>query len=291
MNQSFGKFIISGEHSVVFGEPAIVCELKKSITVQILKSDQNIKQSDYERFIFDLFSKKYKLDILNLTVKKVESNLPQKSGLGSSAAYAHAVLKGLVSFFKIKVTKDEMFELVYDSEVFIHKNPSGIDPFAVVYGGNHLFRKNLKTNEFENEKIISSKQYDFLLINSGQASESTGEMVSLVANLVKIDPSKKAIINKIGEITNIIKTQLVDGTFTGDLLNQNQLELEKLNIVGNKAKEIIKEIQENEAFAKITGAGGVKSGSGWILVYAKNLTTVEELCRQNTWEYIKTKVK
>lgn len=290
MNKSNGKFIISGEHSVVYGEPAIVSELDKTISVEIINLDIERELSEYEKFIFNLFTQKYKQNTSGLTVK-AKSNLPQKSGLGTSAAFAHAVLKGLSNYFKIKITKEEMFKLVYDSEVFIHQNPSGIDPFAVVYGGCHLFKKNLVTHKFENKKIVLYRKYNFLLINSGEATESTGEMVSLVKKFLKEDTSNKKIIKNIGKITNKIKQQLTEGTFIGDLFEENQNELDKLNIVGKKAKNIIEEVKKVGSYAKITGAGGVKSGSGWILVYDKNLNKTIKLCNLNNWEYIKTKVE
>lgn len=288
MSQSNGKFIITGEHSVVYGEPALVCELNKTISIKIVQA-KNVIRSKYESFIFIIFSKTYKKDASKLKII-VSSDLPEKSGLGSSAAFAHAVLKSLAEYFNIIISKDEMFKLVYKSEVFMHKNPSGIDPFAVVYGGCHLFKKNLKTNKFENEKISLSKKYDFLLVNSGEAKESTGKMVAKVSELIKRKDLRKIIV-KIGQISREIINQLANGSFDGKLLDENQNELEKLGVVGLKAKQMIDKIKKLGANAKITGAGGNEVGSGWLLVYHEDLNKIISFCKQNSWEYIKTRVK
>lgn len=290
MNQSYGKFIITGEHSVVHGELALVSSLKKAIKVAVSKVAVKPKRSEYESHILDLFEKEYGVDTSFLKLQ-VKSEIPENSGLGSSAAFAHAVLQALADFFNISIPKDEMFQLVFDSEVFVHKKPSGIDPCAVVYGGVHLFRRDLETGKFEKQKISLPKKYVFLLINSGKATESTGEMVSFVAEKIKNEPELKKTIQKIGKISKSIYSELSTGVFLGDLLDENQTELEKLGVVGKTAKNMIAEIRETGAHVKITGAGGIQTGSGWLLVYSKDLDSVKNLCKENTWENIEIEVK
>lgn len=290
MSQSYGKFIITGEHSVVYGETAIVSSLKKTIDVEVIESKNNPKRTEYDKYIFDIFSKIYRVDPSKLLIK-VNSKIPQMSGLGSSAAYAHALLKALAKYFRIKVSKDEMFNLVLDSEVFVHKKPSGIDPCAVVYGGVHKFKKNLDKGEFEIEKINLKNKYNFLLINSGKALESTGDMVSIVAGKLQQNPSLENVIKKIGKLSEKIHKELVSGEFSGKLLRENQALLENLGVVGESAKKMIDEIQKIGVYAKITGSGGVESGSGWILAYANDFSNLKQLCIQNSWENIETEVK
>lgn len=284
---SFGKCIITGEHGVVYGQPALVASLDKELTVSLFvqkpELEEVIKRTKYEQHIFDLFSERFFVDVTQLAIQ-VESQIPQNSGLGSSAAFAHALLQALADFFSIKISQEEMYELVFKSEVFMHKNPSGIDPCAVVYGGVHAFKKNLQTGTFEKHKLNFAKKYEFLLINSGAASETTGEMVAAVAGLLKKKPETMSVIKNIGKLSEKIQEQLTTGTFYGNLFDENQKELEKLQVVGKTARIMLEKIKKTGSHAKITGAGGVKTGSGWLLVYNEKLEEIERVCKQDSWE-------
>lgn len=290
MTQSNGKFIITGEHSVVYGEPAVVCQLDKSISVELFHETNALKLSAYENYIFNVFSKKCDVIVPKLSISVV-SELPQKSGLGSSAAFAHALLLALLEKYNISVSNEELYNLVLESEVFMHKKPSGIDPCAVVYGGTHSFQKNNLTGELIFKRLGLSKKYDFLLVNSGSAQESTGDMVLAVSNLANKEPGVRRVIKSIGGISKRIKDRLVDGTFDGTLLEENQEQLEKLDVVGATAKKMIKKLKHNGFSSKLTGAGGIKAGSGWILVFDQDFNKAQQFCTSQGWEIIKTQVK
>ncbi len=91
-----------------------------------------------------------------------------------------------------------------------------------------------------------------ILINSGKPKESTGEMVRLVAK-----GNYKQEFKMMGELVN---------RWRPELIQENERLLEKIGVVGEKAKKIIRQIEAGGGQAKICGAGGVKAGSGVILV-------------------------
>ena len=67
--------------------------------------------------------------------------------------------------------------------------------------------------------------------------------------------------------------------------------LEDLGVVGSKAKKIIKKIEEIGGYIKISGAGGVKTGSGWLLAYNPDIRLLDSFLSKNTWEYHNIEVK
>lgn len=288
---SFGKFILTGEHSVVYGQPAVVTSLRKKLTASVLEKSSEISvRPQYDAHILNTFSESFAVDTSRVDIS-VESQIPQKSGLGSSAAYASAVLQALSKYFNISFTDDELYELVFACEVFIHKKPSGIDPCAVVYGGTHSFIRDQETGALHKNKLELPNQYEFLLVNSGSAAETTGEMVSFVADQVAANPHLEKVISQMGEISTEIESQFLNGTFSGELLDANQAFLQELGVVGDRAQNIVEQLQNTGAHAKITGAGGRRTGSGWILVFSDDLSAVSALCDANGWENFKSTVQ
>ncbi|MBU0974440.1 hypothetical protein KKD03_01940, partial [Patescibacteria group bacterium] len=170
---SSGKIILSGEHSVVYGEPALISAINLGIEASVevkARKDQRSPKTEYLEHIFKIFKDKYineSLSTDDLEIKII-SNLPRKSGLGSSAAYAHAVFLCLLDHFNFNPSDEEIFNLVWQAERFIHGNSSGADPSAVVFGGVQIFRKG-------NRKMLKSfSKMDFILVNSGKPEENTG---------------------------------------------------------------------------------------------------------------------
>ncbi|NCN03740.1 MAG: hypothetical protein GW942_01540 [Candidatus Pacebacteria bacterium] len=284
--QSKGKVIISGEHSVVYGQPALVGGLKlfREIVIREPKK-RHISQSAIVDNILQIFEYKYAVNVGNLEVVDL-GKLPVGSGLGSSAAFAHAVFIGLLKHFGLSASKGELFELVQASERFCHGNPSGVDATAVVYGGLVEFIKgdeNNFINQINNQNNLLTKS-NFFLIDSGRPVETTKEMVEMVAAKITADQALQVVIEKMGQVTSKLISAVKENGFDSEAIRENQRLLEELGIVGEKAQLIIKQIEETGAVAKITGAGGVINGSGMILAYTLDHDKISDLIKKNNWK-------
>lgn len=318
---SSGKIILSGEHSVVYGEPALVSAIDLGISACASYEEKFQQQSGYlgeicsifkRRFVksscldFDFLVSTNPINTNNLAIN-IESNLPRKSGLGSSAAFANAVFLCLLGYFNIKLSKEEIFKLVLEAEKYIHGTSSGVDPSAIVFGGTQIFKVgrqiNLSSSSdanrtiFERKNLKNNLKLKFTLISSGEAVETTGEMVSFVRSRAESDDKKEKdfsakIIKKMGEVTtNLIKSIASSDEFNYSLISENQRLLEDLGVVGKKAKNLVKEIEALGGFAKITGAGGVKQGSGWLLAFHPYQKKLEKFVENNNLESYKILVK
>lgn len=272
-----GKVILSGEHSVVYGQPALVMSLPLGITVEIV--DEGEPLTAHTAAILNVFKEVTgrKLEGFSFQIK---STLPQNSGLGSSAALAYSLLQAAADYEGVKFSKEQYFDLVQKSEVFAHGKPSGIDASAVVYGGVQRFQK--RDGKFIREPVLVGNDLSYILLQSGKAKETTKQMVESVSK----HENKDEILEKIGFVTTEIENQLKKGELDLELIAQNQGLLESLGVVGKKAKQMIRQIEAVGGYAKIAGAGGVEDGSGAILVFHKDLGKIINLAEQSQWQII-----
>lgn len=280
-----GKVILTGEHSVVYGHTAILASLNLGITCAIKEGilSEEQKQDQYLQHILEIFSKNTQLPLSKINVSiKIESNLPQKSGLGSSAAFAAAVFSELFKFHNYSLNTDRLYNLVLEAENFIHGRSSGADPSIVVYGGLVAFSQG--KIEFLSNKALTNQS--FFLINSGIASESTGEMVQKVAD----KDSNQEIVSKIAVLSQKMLDDLNAGNFNPSLLNENQILLQQIGVVGQKAQKIIKQLQSHGTFCKITGAGGIQTGSGYILAWHQEPQKLKDILEEMSLDYFQTQI-
>lgn len=278
------KIHLMGEHSAVYGKPALLAAIDKSLTVTI--SDDTKKSETKTSFEFnnlDKFQevieeeikKEYGVKTIPHYSIKIDSAIPVGYGLGSSAALSAAFTAALLSFLDIVFDNKALFRVAYKGEQFFHGNPSGGDLAVSIEGGLLYFRK-----EFEFLKNFSHLPFpisqnikQFVIINSGKPDESTLEMVKNVGELKKESPEK---INAIFEDQELQTKNLALSLKEGDedlLINtmkSGEKNLEKLNVVSKTAKEIIQKIEELGGSAKIQGGGGIKNGSGMLLCYHPN---------------------
>jgi len=268
-----GKIILSGEHAVVYGKMALAASIDKGVTVEIFLTD---KPQEWNEIVTKAVEVAGGDETLELNI---QSELPVGSGLGSSAAVAAAVIRGVREYLGKPIENDELFKLVMECEKIAHGNPSGIDPAAVVYGGLIAFAKGKSI-----EKLVIKKPLKILLVNTGKPEETTKEMVELVASIA----GKEKYIDEIGEISQKIKNMLLIGENVSELINKNGLSLEKLGVVGKRAIELCNNLRSLGYGVKIVGAGGVRSGSGMMMVMGDNFVNAIKLLEQNNLTYFET---
>ncbi len=272
-----GKIHLSGEHAVVYGKPAVLATVSKRLHVSLTTQNQDFrtknnleeirKKDKYIDEIVKIVEKNYQLTInkLHLTIR---SEIPTGAGMGSSAALAVALVAALIKWFNKPWLMSQINEMAYEAEKFKHGQPSGGDNSIVTYGGWLWYRK-----EFEFLKTfwriplkIPNTWPNFVLISTGR-SEITGDIVKMVAGKFKKYPNQADLLNKMENITK----QFVQAIYDHDLdkfkqaIVENEKTLEELDVVSNLAQKLIGDINRTGGIAKISGAGGIKTGSGVLL--------------------------
>lgn len=270
-----GKVILSGEHAVVYGKPAVVCAIDKRLTLTITPMNKTVYTDSVmpilETTVKDFLKQKNERIIKTGYSYEVSSTIPIGRGLGSSAAYSAVIAAGLLELFTGKqwaITDINM--CAYKIEKYFHKNSSGVDTSTSVMGGLIYYRK-----EFEFLKTISSLSIKIpkyftetlILIDTGKPTESTGEMVQNVGSLFNSNPVKtEKYLNEIEKITKRLVVSLMkeDITLFKESIKNNELLLEKINVVSKTTKNLIKKLKIF-GVGKITGGGGFKTASGYVL--------------------------
>ena len=288
-----GKFILTGEHAVVYGEPAIALPLTSrrihlrveasimgqageiSVAFPALGLDSKLdhlpdKHPIYRAIIETL----NRLGINQRPSCKLHYNtqLPIGAGLGSSAAMAVATIRGLSSFLGHPLDDSAINQLAYECEKTVHDNPSGIDNTVITYERPVFFQKG-KEIAFLQPK----KAFHFILADSG-VQKSTHESVAQLAAFREAKPAfVLPRITEIGELSQMAQNALLSGDEAELALaiNRNQVLLSELELSCPELDRLISLAQDSGALAaKLTGGG--KGGYLIALVEAEKANLVWE---------------
>ncbi|MBO1911581.1 mevalonate kinase, partial [Microvirga sp. 3-52] len=141
------KLILIGEHAVVYGKPAIALPfpaIEARATIEELNNYKTILfESPYYSGHYDEIPDRMEgisvciTETLKYLKQKpeglrisLESTIPLGRGLGSSAAIAISIVRGLFNYYRQALHDEKLTELVHLAETYAHGNPSGIDAAA-----------------------------------------------------------------------------------------------------------------------------------------------------------------
>ena len=292
------KVILSGEHAVVYGKPALISAVDFRLWFTVWQSQKTAK--DPVVLYISNTVKKYLL-FKKISFKdkhfdfKISSAIPRRCGLGSSAALSVSAVASFLTFYTGREFDCEMVNNIsYKIEKYFHQNPSGADNTTCCFGGLVFFRREfefLKTISVLNFKIPEKIESNLYLINSGRPKEKTKEMVNFVGKIYNQNPKQiDEILCDIEKNTKRMTIALVkeDNSFFKKTIYENQKLLEKLGVVSLHAKKLLNDLK-NFGVGKITGAGGQKTGSGYLLFYADRPGDIESYFRERSIDFVKFK--
>lgn len=300
-----GKIHLLGEHSVVYGKPALLTAVNLAVTITLSPANEKTRfahDDPYDKNAFELqktiekiIQKKFKIKTIPPYKIKIESNIPIGYGLGSSAAISAGYTAALLSHLKIDWDLKIVNDIAYQGEKIFHGNPSGADNTTVIFGGFVWYRKELESLKvFHNiEQKIHKSIGQFYLIDSGKPAETTKDLVQLVRTKLEAESSKlKATFDDQEQLTKDLLIALVDGVTEQviSIIKQGHKNLEKIGVVGKIAKDIIREVEQIGGAGKILGGGGISEGSGMLLAYHQDSPKLLQLLKEKKWKYLKIKV-
>ena len=278
IGKSHSKIILIGEHSVVYGYPAIAIPLKKiEIECAIEEAKSNFFYDETDTLSVAIFTALKYLKKENVKIKyKITSQIPQKRGMGSSAAVSIAAIRAIFNYFGENLEDELLEKLVNTAEIVAHKTPSGLDAKTCLSDKAIRFVKN------KGFSYIDLNLDVYLVIADTGIYGNTGEAIQNVKNLgSKAELSLKKLGRLTDEMTRILtgnienkKEKIKKISKIGEIMTAANTELGKLNITIEKTELFVKTAIENGAAgAKISG-GGL---GGCVIALAENLEIMEKV--------------
>ena len=191
---TYGKWIFSGEHTVLRGGPALVFPLfKKKLELEYFHSDadQNLtflasgeNAADILELFPDVLTKA--LSILNIPQEKIRgkiqfrNELPLGAGMGASSSLCVAFSRWF-HFLKL-VKENEIYEFARQLENIFHGESSGVDIAVVMHEKPLVFKR---PNSIE---ILEIRNTQYLYLSHTGQKGITKECVTRVNNFIKANP-------------------------------------------------------------------------------------------------------
>ncbi|TFC82947.1 hydroxymethylglutaryl-CoA reductase, degradative [Cryobacterium sp. TmT2-59] len=270
----YGKIILLGEHSVVYGHHAIAAPIGLSVRAEATRTTSSAEpviadwsvdgslrepiREDISHRVAALITGRLGVPAAGLRVE-VFSDLPRASGLGASAAFAVAVIRAVASRFDLRLSDAEVSNLAFECERIVHGTPSGIDNTVATFGRPVLFRKTDAAGGHEIHDIVTPYPIPVVIGLSG-VHALTSQTVSLVRTAWQKNPARyDSIFAQIDALVLAGVDALRHGDIAelGELMNINQGLLNALQVSSPEIEQLVAIARRAGALgAKLTGGGG-----------------------------------
>ncbi len=269
-----GKIILTGEHAVVYGQPAIAAPVNEvraraaieadptdpTGKVKIVASDIGLDTSldklpaDHPiATVFRAVQQELGTDHLPAMTLTVTSTIPIAAGLGSGAAISVAVCRALSTFLGSPLAEEAVSRIAFETDRFYHGTPSGIDNTVISYNRMIYFKHGQET-----EMLANAGELTLVIADSGEKS-LTGKVVHNLRTQIEIDPQRyQPMLEKIGALSQSARQAIEQGDQNrlGSLLNDNHSLLQQLGVSSANLDLLVKIAREAGALgAKLSGAG------------------------------------
>ncbi len=272
IGEACAKVILLGEHAAVYDRHVLALPIAAAVTAQIAERESGIRLSIPQWGIHDDWSDRNRkpggasivIDLIMLQLGltnrgfdiRVSSRVPIGMGLGSSAAFAVAVIRALDQLLGLKQTELEIDRLAFRCEGLTHGTPSGIDNNIATFGEPVLYSRGSSGRTIP----VSLVEIPPLVIASSGIKGDTREMVAGVRSRYEQNEALyTTIFDEIGELSVAGATALreADYAYLGSMMNVCQGFLNAIEVSTPELEKMIHIARSAGAIgAKLTGAGG-----------------------------------
>jgi mevalonate kinase len=297
-----GKVILLGEHAAVYGNPVLVASVALRTYAKVCKRNDdkftlsnkstNIMGIEFSRSDFSRMKKEWSTvltaECLDKTFEQVgdsagldielSSEIPVASGLGSSASASSALCCSIAKELGHALKKKEIADLAWSVENIVHGRSSGVDPYAVTFGGVLRYKK----GDFVRLKV---KNYPELTIGNTGIKSNPSDSVSDVMKLKENYPEFFSdYLSAMNHIVDYGQKYFEAGDFRrfGEVININHGLLSAIGVSSPELEKLVWAARKVSSGAKLCG-----SGRGGIMVA---LGDASKEIKAAGGEVIKTKI-
>ncbi|MBP2623743.1 mevalonate kinase [Streptococcus oricebi] len=251
VGKAHSKIILIGEHSVVYGYPALALPLNNiEVTCQVLPADKVWRLYAEDTLSMAVFACLEHLGIEEAKIRcQVKSMVPEKRGMGSSAAVSIAAIRAVFDYYDQELDAQTLEILANRAEMIAHMNPSGLDAKTCLSDVAIKFIRNFGFSEIDLD--LSA----YLLIADTGIHGHTREAIQQVERL-----GQKALplLQELGNLTKIVERaiSIKDLITLGQAMTRAHQKLAQLGVSCPKADSLVEQALENGALgAKMSGGG------------------------------------
>lgn len=290
LGEAHAKAILIGEHSVVYGHPAIAIPVTSLRTVARVSAETGPIRFGIDGSILAIDELPARIAPIGEAARvalrsfglpeadvliRLRTGIPPAAGLGGSAAVAHAVIEAVRRFAGGELTEAERFELVQAAERVAHGNPSGLDATATRARTPILFHAGAT-------RPLAVGAPMWLVLGDTGVRGSTSDAVARVRGFVDAHPGRGAeLLDLLARMTGEAERLLAAGDVgrLGPCLDRAHDALVELGVGHDAIDELVAAARAGGARGvKITGAGC----GGCVLALADSAAAAERLSHAMT---------
>ena len=265
------KIILMGEHSVVYGYPALALPLNNiEVTCQVFPSEKPWTLYEEDTLSMAVFACLEHLGKQGAQIRcQVNSMVPEKRGMGSSAAVSIAAIRAVFDYFEEALDPETLEILANRAEMIAHMNPSGLDAKTCLSDVAIKFIRNVGFSEIELD--LSA----YLLIADTGIHGHTREAIKKVESLGQ---EVLPLLQELGNLTKIVEKaiHLKDLLTMGQAMTKAHGKLAQLGVSCQLSDDLVELALENGALGAKMSGGGL---GGCVIVLIKEKKEAEDLAR------------
>ena len=251
VGQAHSKIILIGEHAVVYGYPAISLPLLEvEVTCRVVPATTPWRLFEEDTLSMAVYASLEYLNIKDAYIRcQIDSAIPEKRGMGSSAAISIAAIRAVFDYYQAELPDDVLEILVNRAEMIAHMNPSGLDAKTCLSDQPIRFIKNVGFEE------LAMDLSAYLVIADTGVYGHTREAIQVVES-----KGKEALpfLYALGELTQQAEEAIKarDAVMLGEILTKAHGNLKEIGVSSLEADALVNTALQHGALgAKMSGGG------------------------------------